>query len=84
MSHHKSNAPTVYLLRLTDSGAPDVNGGYISLPAPVPAYTLRFTIEGASSICREGKLWINVPEDGKEFERETFHAIPSVFPFSSP
>ena len=65
----------VYLVPLTDSGAPDVPGGheYLYLPAPTdPPYTIRFEIEGTSSICREGSLWVNIPEPGKQFQRGQF------------
>lgn len=63
----------VYLLPLTDSGAPDVPGGYIYLPPPSnPAYVLRFAIEGTSSICRQGSLWVNIPVVGDPFQRDRF------------
>ncbi|KAI9715764.1 MAG: hypothetical protein M1812_005763 [Candelaria pacifica] len=63
----------VYLLPLTDLGAPDVPGQYIYLPPPTdPAYVVRFAIEGTSSICRQGSLWVSVPAKGKEFDRNTF------------
>lgn len=65
----------VYLVPLTDSGAPDVPGGYeyLYLPAPTdPPYVVRFEIEGTSSICREGSLWVNIPEPGKQFQRDQF------------
>lgn len=66
-------ASTVYLLPLTDGGAPDVPGTYIYLPPPTdPAYIVRFAIEGASSICREGSLWVNIPAEGEEFQRDRF------------
>lgn len=66
---------SVYLLPLTDDGAPDVPGGhqYIYLPPPSePAYSVRFSIEGTSSICRKGSLWINHPEKSGEFDRNKF------------
>ncbi|KAF2090819.1 glycoside hydrolase family 133 protein [Saccharata proteae CBS 121410] len=64
---------TVYLLPLTDGGAPDVPGGYIYLPPPTnPAYVVRFAIEGTSSICRHGSLWVNIPAKGEQFERGLF------------
>ncbi|KAF3930948.1 4-alpha-glucanotransferase [Dactylella cylindrospora] len=62
----------VYLLVLDESGTPDVNGTYIRLPPPLKPYTLRFQIEGTSSITRQGSLWVNIPEHGKEFHRENF------------
>jgi glycogen debranching enzyme len=63
----------VYLLPLTDSGAPGVPGGYIYLPPPTePAYIVRFTIEGTSSICRQGSLWVNAPVLGKDFKRDHY------------
>ncbi|MCJ1474632.1 hypothetical protein MMC13_003292 [Lambiella insularis] len=72
-----SASPTsheVYILPLTDSGAPDVPGGYIYLPPPsTPAYVVRFAIEGTSSICRKGSLWCNVPKPGHLFQRDSFH-----------
>ncbi|KAI5848627.1 hypothetical protein DFP73DRAFT_336178 [Morchella snyderi] len=64
--------PLVYLLPLNDAGAPAIPGDYINLPPPRTPYILRFSIEGASSICRQGSLWINVPEKDKEFERASF------------
>jgi len=63
----------VYLLPLTDDGAPDIPGEYIYLPPPTtPSYVLRLVIEGTSSICREGSLWTNIPEEGAEFDRAKF------------
>ena len=63
----------VYLLPLTDDGAPDVPGQYVYLKAPTdPAYLVRFAIEGTSSICRQGSLWVNIPEAGQSFQRENF------------
>ncbi len=63
----------VYLLPLTDDGAPDVPGGYLYLPTPGDtSYTLRFAIDGTSSICRQGSLWVNFPEAGQEFDRYKF------------
>ncbi|KAJ4411109.1 bifunctional 4-alpha-glucanotransferase/amylo-alpha-1,6-glucosidase [Didymella pomorum] len=60
----------VYLLPLTDAGAPDVPGSYIYLPPPCdPAYCVRFQIQGTSSICREGSLWVNIPAKGEKFSR---------------
>ncbi|KAF2645816.1 glycogen debranching enzyme [Massarina eburnea CBS 473.64] len=63
---------TVYLLPLTDSGAPDVPGQYLYLPPPNPSYILRFQIEGTSSICRKGSLWVNIPARGDEFRRDSY------------
>ncbi|KAI4270773.1 MAG: hypothetical protein LQ337_006472 [Flavoplaca oasis] len=63
----------VYYLSLNDAGHPDVPGGYIYLPAPTdPAYIVRFAIEGTSSICREGSLWVNIPQKGEKFDRHAF------------
>jgi len=70
MSAPKTSQETVFLLPLTDSGAPNVPGTYIYLPPPTePAYCVRFQIEGTSSICRQGSLWVNIPEKGKKFSR---------------
>lgn len=64
---------TFYLLPLNDDGSPDVPGGFIYLPpTDHPKYSLRFLIEGSSSICRDGTLWINIPEIGKSFDRQSF------------
>ena len=69
----------VYLLPLTDEGAPDVPGGYLYLPTPGESpCTLRFAIEGTSSICRQGSLWVNFPEKGQEFERSKFREFKYV------
>jgi glycogen debranching enzyme len=63
----------VYLLPLKDDGSPDVPGGYIYLvPRTTAPITVRFAIEGTSSICRHGSLWTNINEDGKEFQRNHF------------
>lgn len=64
---------TIYKLALTDAGAPDVPNQYVYLPAPTtPEYYLRFAIEGTSSICRQGSLWVNIPAPGEKFERSNF------------
>ncbi len=63
----------IYLLPLKDDGSPDVPGGYIYLtPKSAAPLTVRFAIEGTSSICRHGSLWTNIPEEGKEFQRNKF------------
>jgi glycogen debranching enzyme len=65
----------IHLVPLTDDGAPNVPGGheYLYMPAPSdPAYVIRFEIEGTSSICRQGSLWVNIPEAGKPFNRHSF------------
>ena len=76
------NQPTsqvVYSLPLNDAGHPDVPGGYIYLPPPTdPAYIVRFAIEGTSSICREGSLWVNIPKKGENFNRHAFHEVKYV------
>ena len=81
MSPAKDVPPKVYLLALDDAGAPDIVGPYINLPAPQTPYVLRFAIQGASSICREGSLWINMPEAEEHFDRDRFREFKSVFPF---
>ncbi|GAP83394.2 putative glycogen debranching enzyme [Rosellinia necatrix] len=62
----------VYLLPLKDDGAPDVPGEYIYLAPDSDPITLRFVIEGTSSICRNGSLWVNIPDAGREFQRSRF------------
>lgn len=63
----------VYVLPLKDNGAPDVPGEYIYLATKSQApITIRFTIEGTSSICRQGSLWVNIPEHGSSFHRDSF------------
>ncbi|KAL7270191.1 bifunctional 4-alpha-glucanotransferase/amylo-alpha-1,6-glucosidase [Rhizina undulata] len=83
MAPATTTAPQVYLLQLNDAGAPDIAGDYINLPPPHNPYILRFAIEGASSICRKGSLWINVPEEGQEYERTKFREFKLVPSFSS-
>lgn len=74
--HESSTDRMIYLLPLTDGGAPAIPGGYIYLPPPSdPSYLVRFEIEGTSSICREGSLWINVPARGERFQRDRFREI---------
>ena len=76
-AHHAMSSPgQVFLLPLADDGSPDVPGGYIYLPPPSdPPYILRFVIEGSSSICRKGALWVNIPEDGEVFDRSRFRSL---------
>ncbi|ORY09293.1 glucanotransferase domain of glycogen debranching enzyme-domain-containing protein [Clohesyomyces aquaticus] len=63
----------VYQLPLTDAGAPAVPGTYIYLPPPTdPAYVVRFQIEGCSSICHRGSLWVNIPAKGEKFSRSHY------------
>jgi glycogen debranching enzyme len=50
-----------------------VPGEYIYLaPKTNDPITVRFAIEGTSSICRHGSLWVNIPEHGAEFRRDKF------------
>lgn len=70
-----SEPRSVYLLPLNDDGSPDVPGthAYIRLPPPTqPPYYIRFSIEGTSSICRQGTFNVNIPAPGDEFERTKF------------
>jgi glycogen debranching enzyme len=63
----------VYLLPLNDDGSPQVQGEYIYIaPSSNDPVTVRFAIEGTSSICRHGSLWVNIPEQGAEFRRHEF------------
>jgi glycogen debranching enzyme len=63
----------VYLLPLKDDGSPDVPGEFIYLaPKSQDPITIRFAIEGTSSICRHGSLWVNIPEPDAEFQRDRF------------
>lgn len=69
----------VYLLPLNDDGSPDVAGQYVYIaPKTHDPVTIRFTIEGTSSICRHGSLWVNIPEQGAEFQRHKFREFPYV------
>ena len=70
--------PLVYMLPLTDTGAPDIAGDHISLPPPREPYTLRIAIEGASSITRNGSLWTDVPAKGEKFGRNKFREFKFV------
>lgn len=66
----------VYLLPLNDDGSPDVPGGYICLsPKSTAPIIVRFAIEGTSSICRQGSLWVNINKDGEEFRRDKFREL---------
>ena len=69
----------VYLLPLNDDGSPDVPKGYIYLsPKSTAPITVRFAIEGTSSICRHGSLWVNVNENDEEFRRDKFREFKYV------
>jgi len=73
----------VYVLPLKDNGAPDVSGEFIWLaPKTNDPITIRFTIEGTSSICRQGSLWVNIPEKGKPFQRNQFREFKLVPDFN--
>jgi hypothetical protein len=69
----------VYLLPLNDDGSPQVAGEYIYLaPKCNDPVIIRFAIEGTSSICRHGSLWVNIPEQGAEFRRDKFREFKYV------
>jgi glycogen debranching enzyme len=74
----------VYLLPLNDDGSPDVPGEYIYIaPKTRDAVTVRFAIEGTSSICRHGSLWVNIPAKGAQFERDQFREYKCVYPLGA-
>jgi len=69
----------IYLLPLRDDGSPDIAGDYIYLPPCTrPHYKIRFQIEGTSSVCRQGSLWVNIPAKGEKFNRQKYHEYKSV------
>ncbi|KAK2612738.1 bifunctional 4-alpha-glucanotransferase/amylo-alpha-1,6-glucosidase [Conoideocrella luteorostrata] len=73
MSPGTMTSRQVYLLPLNDDGSPDVAGEYIYIaPLSNDPVTLRFAIEGTSSICRHGSLWVNAPRKGQAFRRDSF------------
>ncbi|KAK3335807.1 hypothetical protein B0T19DRAFT_19145 [Cercophora scortea] len=73
----------VYLLPLNDDGSPNVPGEYIYIaPKSRDPLTIRFAIEGTSSICRHGSLWVNIPEHGAEFRRDKFREFKLVPDFN--
>ncbi|KAF4500951.1 Glycogen debranching enzyme [Fusarium agapanthi] len=70
---HTMTSNEVYLLPLNDDGSPQVQGEYIYLaPRSHEPVTVRFAIEGTSSICRHGSLWVNIPAQGDDFRRDHF------------
>ncbi|KAH6995723.1 glucanotransferase domain of glycogen debranching enzyme-domain-containing protein [Ilyonectria sp. MPI-CAGE-AT-0026] len=70
---HTMTSNEVYLLPLNDDGSPQVQGEYIYLaPKTDDPVTVRFAIEGTSSICRNGSLWVNIPDHGDDFHRDQF------------
>lgn len=75
MAPAQINNRTIYLLQLRDDGPPNLPGDrpYMYLPEVTsPNYCIRFEIEGTSSICREGSLWVNLPAKGEKFDRKSF------------
>ncbi|PFH63434.1 hypothetical protein XA68_10025 [Ophiocordyceps unilateralis] len=73
MSPRTMTSTEVYLLPLNDDGSPRVPGQYVYLaPSTADDVTLRFAIEGTSSICRHGSLWVNLPDKGQPFRRDSF------------
>ncbi|KAF2405429.1 hypothetical protein EJ06DRAFT_525945 [Trichodelitschia bisporula] len=75
----------IYILPLKDDGSPDVIGTYIYMPPPSdPVYFIRFSIEGTSSICREGSLWVNLPAKGETFKRDKWREFKLTPDFNRP
>ncbi|KND89929.1 Glycogen debranching enzyme [Tolypocladium ophioglossoides CBS 100239] len=73
MSPRTMTSNEVYLLPLNDDGSPQVAGEYVYLaPKSSDPVTVRFAIEGTSSVCRHGSLWVNIPEKGAAFRRDKF------------
>ena len=75
MAPQQAHDSTVYLLPLKDDGTPDLPSEqpYIYLSPPtIPAYSIRFEIEGTSSITRQGSLWVNIPGKHEQFDRKKF------------
>ena len=73
MSPGTMTSNEVYLLPLNDDGSPQVQGEYIYIaPTCDDPVTVRFAIEGTSSICRHGSLWVNIPERDVQFRRDSF------------
>ena len=71
----------VHLLPLNDNGSPQVAGEYIYIaPKTRDPVTIRFAIEGTSSICRHGSLWVNIPKKGDQFRRDQFREFKFVAP----
>ncbi len=69
------NNHIIHLLPLKDDGSPDLpdTPAYVYMPPPsVPAYSIRFQIDGTSSICRQVSLWVNIPAKGEHFDRKSF------------
>lgn len=51
-----------YIVPLTHDGAPALPRDYVYLPPPTdPPYVLRFVVDGSAPICRDGRLWVNIP-----------------------
>lgn len=74
----------VYLLPLHDDGSPQVGGNQYIYLTPTNTSSddnpivVRFAIEGTSSICRHGSLWVNIPEKGAAFQRDHFREFKLV------
>ncbi|ODA77816.1 hypothetical protein RJ55_06418 [Drechmeria coniospora] len=80
MSPRTMTSNEVYLLPLNDDGSPNVAGEYIYLaPRSADPVTVRFAIEGTSSICRHGSLWVNIPPKDHEFRRDSFRELKPDF-----
>ncbi|GAB7340594.1 hypothetical protein MBLNU457_7003t1 [Dothideomycetes sp. NU457] len=85
MAPMQQHTQDIYLLPLRDDGSPDIAGDYIYLP-PVtkPHYKVRFQIEGTSSICRQGSLWVNIPAKGEKYNRQKYHEYKLAPSFNRP
>ncbi|CEJ93827.1 Putative Glycogen debranching enzyme [[Torrubiella] hemipterigena] len=75
MSPGTMTSQQVFLLPLNDDGSPQVAGEYIYIESESSEVIVRFVIEGASSICRHGSLWVNIPEKGVAFKRSQFREL---------
>lgn len=78
MSPGTMTSQQVFLLPLNDDGSPQVAGEYIYIESESSDVIVRFVIEGASSICRHGSLWVNIPEKGVPFKRSQFREFKCV------
>lgn len=73
----------VYLLPVNDNGSPQVENEYIYLqPQPNDPVIVRFVIDGASPLCRNGSLFVNIPDKGQPFDRAKYRQYKCVLSLS--
>jgi len=73
--------PVTFALRLSDDGSPNGREKFVRLPPPTKTtpYTICFTLTAGCSSLHHAVLRTNYPNEGEEFERDTFNSKPFIY-----